>query len=242
MKKKHKNNNKKSDSSYWLYGRHSCVAAMSNEKRVVRRVIATKNIAVELENEPYEIELKDSFYISSILPEGAVHQGIACLVEPIADMRLKDIYDEKIVVILDQVTDPHNIGAIIRSSAAFGAGAVILPKNNAPDETATMAKSASGALELMPMVKIGNLASAIDELKESGFWVIGLDGYADKNLHELDRFDKVALVCGAEGKGMRKLTKEKCDLTAKLPMSDKVESLNVSNAAAVALYELCSKS
>ena len=138
---------------------------------------------------------------------------------------------------LDQVTDPHNIGAILRSAAAFEAAAVILPDANAPEESGTLAKSACGGLEIVPLIRVPNLVRAIETLKKVGFWVIGLDGSAKKTMAQDKLPAKTVFILGSEGDGLRRLTAENCDYMLKLPISDKMESLNVSNAAAIALYE-----
>ena len=177
-------------------------------------------------------------------PPGTVHQGVAALVELLEQPDVADIarqaadLERAVVVVLDQVTDPHNVGAILRSAAAFGALAVVVPDRNAPEENATVAKSASGALEKVPLVRATNLVRALEDLKDAGFWVAGLDGRAPVTLNEAKLSGKIVLVLGSEGEGMRRLTRERCDHLVRLPISGAVESLNVSNAAAVALYEL----
>jgi len=173
----------------------------------------------------------------------AVHQGIVARCQPLPQYDVMDLVDEiadkehALVVVLDQVTDPHNIGAVLRSAAAFNACGVIIPQNGAPDETGVLAKSASGALELIPLVKVKNLTRAMQELKENGFWCIGLDGYAKHSVYQSKLPKKCVIVMGSEGDGLRRLTSENCDDTVKLPMNPAVESLNVSNACAIALYE-----
>jgi 23S rRNA (guanosine2251-2'-O)-methyltransferase len=184
-----------------------------------------------------------------LVPAGAVHQGIALAVEPLPELAIEDVIDRvgpppapgavaQIVVLLDQVSDPHNIGAVLRSAAAFGALALILPEHGAPPITGTLAKAASGAVEHVPILRVVNLVRAIDRLKGAGFWCVGLDESAGQTLAALKLEGRIALVLGGEGDGMRRLTRERCDLVARLPTSGAIASLNVSNAAAIALYEL----
>jgi 23S rRNA (guanosine2251-2'-O)-methyltransferase len=183
-------------------------------------------------------------HLDGLLPPGAVHQGIALVVEPLAAADITSLTElaegreNAVILCLDQVTDPHNVGAILRSAAAFGALGVVVPDRHAPDETGTLAKSASGALERLPLVRVINLVRALDELKQAGFWVAGLAGDAPATLAGAKLSGRIVLVLGSEGEGLRRLTREHCDHLVKLPQSDLVESLNVSNAAAVALYEL----
>lgn len=196
--------------------------------------------------------------IAHLLPPDAVHQGLAALVEPLDQPDLADILDaarartapgaapesaaaRPVLVVLDQVTDPHNVGAILRSAAAFGAGAVIAPKRHAAPETGTLTKAASGAFDAIPYLRVANLVRALAEIKAAGFWTLGLAGDAERTLAEADPGGPIALVVGAEGPGLRRLTREACDLLARLPTRPPIEALNVSNAAAVALYELLAK-
>ena len=229
-------------------------AALANPVRRVRRLIALPESAGELralvadaaarlpEGAP---EILDRRAFEQLLPPAAVHQGMALAAEPLPARDIDDVLDgiseavgPQVIVLLDQVTDPHNIGAILRSAAAFAARAVVLPEHGAPPVTGALAKAASGALEAVPLLRVTNLARTLDRLKQAGFWCLGLEEGAEKTLAETDAGNRVALVLGAEGSGLRRLTRERCDLLARLPTRGKPASLNVSNAAAIALYEL----
>jgi len=179
--------------------------------------------------------------LSKSLPAGAVHQGIAILVAPLEEPSLEDVLarcgDNALVLALDQVTDPHNVGAILRSAAAFGAAGVIVTDRHAPADTGVLAKAASGALELVPLMRAVNLARTMEQLKEAGFWLYGLDERGDAPIGSLDLKGRACIVLGAEGEGLRRLTAEKCDRLVTIPTSAALAALNVSNAAAVALYE-----
>ncbi|WP_340150301.1 23S rRNA (guanosine(2251)-2'-O)-methyltransferase RlmB [uncultured Sneathiella sp.] len=235
----------------WLYGDHAVMAALANPARKLRRLVITKAKLEALDidtrggiEERIAPEVIDKDVISDLLPENAIHQGIALLPAPLPELSLADLPDaassESIVVaVLDQVTDPQNVGAILRSAAAFNISALIVPNRHSPPVTGVLAKAASGALEMVPIIRVGNLSRALDQLAEDGFWRIGLDGHATQKLEDAAKsFQKIAIVLGAEGKGLRPLTAQKCDLLAKLPISSRIESLNVSNAAAITFYEL----
>jgi len=239
----------------WLYGIHPVLAALANPNRKILRIALLGEIeptigpriamlAETLPNGLPDIEILSRETLDRLLPRAAVHQGLGALVEGLEDPDLEDIvratdgHDIARVVVLDQVTDPHNIGAILRSCAGFGVAGVILPERHSPAATAVMAKAASGALERVPFVRVVNLARALDRLKAAGFWCVGLAGEAQTPINEADLTGKIALVVGAEGEGLRRLTRERCDLLVRIPMEKGVESLNVSNAAAIALYEL----
>lgn len=232
-----KKNSQKARNGLWIYGKHAVLSAINNPKRKIKKVIISGDSEIFFEKNIEIIKVTNK-EIEGFLPENSVHQGIACEAEPLPEQDIEDIYESRLLVILDQVTDPHNVGAILRSSAAFGAGGVIMPRDNSPNESGVMAKAASGALDIVPLVKVTNLSKTINELKKNGFWCIGLDGEAKTIIKDVPDYKKTVLVLGAEGKGLRRLTAEKCDLLVKLPMTEKVESLNVSNAAAIALYEL----
>jgi 23S rRNA (guanosine2251-2'-O)-methyltransferase len=228
------------------------MAALANPQRRLHRLLLTNEAAEVIYRNTSNInnlkpERQSREEISRILPPGAVHQGAALLSEPLGDVALEDVIDQAatvenaVIVILDQVTDPQNVGAILRSAAAFNAMAVVVPDRHAPPETAALVKAASGAVEIVPLVRVVNLARAMDDLKAAGFWCAGLDGHAPQSLAAADMTGKVALVLGAEGEGLRRLTRDHCDILVRLPISDRMESLNVSAAAAVALYELARK-
>ncbi|RVT96067.1 23S rRNA (guanosine(2251)-2'-O)-methyltransferase RlmB [Rhodovarius crocodyli] len=231
--------------TYWLHAIHPVQAALTNPARRIRRLLLTADAhaaLVKLVPLPWSVvpEQVDKAHLSSFLPEDAVHQGAAALVEPLAepDWDAAIERNQGPVLVLDQVTDPRNVGAILRSAAAFGAACVIMQDRHAPPETGALARAASGALELVPVLREVNLARALEALKKAGFWVMGLDGDGAQTLAAAAPQDRrVALVLGAEGDGMRRLTREACDEICRLPISPDVESLNVSAAASVALYE-----
>jgi 23S rRNA (guanosine2251-2'-O)-methyltransferase len=228
----------------WLYGKHACVAALENPRRIVHHAYVSRNLVDSFKPHLQGVahSVVDAKDIAKHLPEDAVHQGIAMEVAPLEALELDEVIVEEasFVVVLDQVTDPHNVGAIMRSSAAFGADAVIVHERHSPKESAIIAKVASGALDLIPLVSVTNIVYGLKELQEAGFWCIGLAGEAEKTIGEIaeDKPAKIALVLGAEGDGLRRLTAETCDFLVRLPIHAQMESLNVSNAAAIALYAL----
>jgi len=241
-----------SSNELWLFGKHAVLAALNNPERHIKRLVMTRRSADaykgEISNLPnlkenLNAELVDQDKLTQLLPPEALHQGIAAHVAPLPGRHIDDVCEiipdrKNLILLLDQVTDPHNVGAIIRSAAAFGAKAIITTDRNAPAESGTLAKSASGTLELLPWVRVTNLSRALDQLAEMGYWRLGLDGHAKQSVEQIDMGNNIALILGAEGKGMRKGTADHCDALIKLPISENVESLNVSNAAAVALYAL----
>jgi len=186
--------------------------------------------------------------LGRLVPQDAPHQGVVIEVDPLPDIWLADLLEEtanegpdRPLIVLDQVTDPHNVGAVLRSAAAFNAIGIVTQDRHAPAESGALARSASGALETVPWVRVVNLARALDEIGEAGFWRIGLTGHTDRTLAQAIGSGRIALVLGAEGEGMRQNTEAHCDELAKLPISHKVESLNVSNAAAIALYAVATR-
>ncbi len=226
-------------SGHLLYGLHAVGAALANPARTIHDVWVTPGADKRLDwpstrsgrprsTSPAEID--------AMLPD-AVHQGVAARVEPLPMLGIEDTERMTRVVVLDQITDPHNLGAILRSAAAFGIEALVTTERHAPAATGLVAKTASGALERVPLVRVTNLARALDALKDTGFFCVGLAGEASADLEDaVAGATKLALVMGAEGPGLRRLTRERCDVLARIPMTHAIESLNVSNAAAIAFY------
>jgi 23S rRNA (guanosine2251-2'-O)-methyltransferase len=225
-----------------FYGRHAVIAALANPDRVVRKIWGTREALAALELPPVlPIVYADVADLGRMVPGDAPHQGIVAEVEALEDVWLGDALeqgrdDRRPVMVLDQVTDPHNVGAILRSAAAFDALCIVTQDRHAPPESGALARAASGALEIMPWVRVVNLARALDEIAEANYWRIGLAGDADMVLSDAIGESRVALVMGAEGEGLRHNSMAHCDILAKLPISPRMESLNVSNAAAIALY------
>lgn len=222
-------------------------AALANPNRTVRKIWGTREALAALDLPPVvPITYADVADLGRLVPSDAPHQGLVAEVDPLEDIWLGDLLheaqdDQRPLVVLDQVTDPHNVGAILRSAAAFDALAIVTQDRHAPPESGTVARSASGALETVPWVRVVNLARALEEIAEAGFWRIGLTGHANQTLAEAMGTQRICIVLGAEGEGMRQNTEAHCDELAKLPISPKVESLNVSNAAAIALYAVAAR-
>jgi 23S rRNA (guanosine2251-2'-O)-methyltransferase len=228
---------KPSDGSVWIYGTHAVMAALANPKRKVLDLRATRNAAEALP-EGTRVNLIEGEELSAKLPAGAVHQGVAIRVMPLPVMEIDEAIPDAagIVLVLDQVTDPQNIGAIFRSAAAFGARAIIQQDRKAPPITGALAKAAVGGIEFVPDVRVVNISQTIKQLSDDGWLTVGLSGEADKDLAEVLDGSPVALVMGAEGKGLRHLVAERCDVLARIPIGAQMESLNVSAASAIALY------
>ena len=241
-------------SPYWLFGVHPIEAALRNPRRRPHRLLhsaeaaahhaALLQLAKARPQGAPRLEPVDRETLARLLPPGAVHQGLALLAEPLPAVDIYEVCDgladadQAALLVLDQVTDPHNVGAILRSAAAFGARAVICTERHAAAETGVLAKAASGALELVPLVAVTNLARAMETLKEAGVWCVGLAAEAEQTIAAANLTGKTAIVLGAEGSGLRRLTRAHCDLLVRLPTQGPIAQLNVSNAAAVALYEL----
>ncbi|HVL78572.1 MAG TPA: 23S rRNA (guanosine(2251)-2'-O)-methyltransferase RlmB [Sphingomicrobium sp.] len=238
-KKSHQGHGNPNRPRFW--GKHAVAAALDNPDRRVLKAWATREAAGFMQF-PAEVPVTfaDVADLGRLVPGDAPHQGVVIEVEPLEDIWLGDLIHEAperaVLLVLDQVTDPHNVGAILRSAAAFGAVGIVTQDRHSPPESGVVAKAASGALERVPWARVVNLARALEEIAEGGFWRIGLTGDAETDLKDALGPRRVALVLGAEGPGMRPNTRDHCDALARLPIGEAVESLNVSNAAAVALY------
>jgi 23S rRNA (guanosine2251-2'-O)-methyltransferase len=223
-----------------LFGWHTVTAALHNPARRLRKLLTTENAARRLAEEKVPVSLGPEIVrpdaIAARLPPDAVHQGIYAETDPLPSPPIEELATDGVVLVLDQITDPHNVGAIFRSAAAFAATAIVTTARHSPEATGVLAKSASGALEHLPLITVQNLARTLAALKARGFLVIGLDSSGEDDLDGLALRRPLALVLGAEGKGLRQLTKETCDHVARLDLPGAIQSLNVSNAAAVALY------
>jgi len=223
-----------------LYGWHTVAAALKNPRRRIRKIIATENAVHRLAEEgftlPVEPEIVRPDAIAAKLSPDAVHQGLLVEADPLPALDIAALPAEGTVLVLDQITDPHNVGAILRSAAAFAVGAIVTTARHSPEATGVLAKSASGALDLVPIVTVPNLARALTALKDRGFLTVGLDSAGETDLAAAPLRAPLALVLGAEGKGLRALTRETCDIRARLDLPGAIKSLNVSNAAAIALY------
>ncbi|HEX3484992.1 MAG TPA: RNA methyltransferase [Micropepsaceae bacterium] len=236
-----------SEGAFWLYGLHAAKAALANPHRTVRKAVLSERGQAELGPDLAKAKVSNIVQqspdnISRLLPPGAVHQGVALLCEPLPPRDFEEVLSgmpaPRLVAVLDQVTDPHNEGAILRSAAAFGVAAVIVQDRHAPPESGALAKAASGGLDLVPRIPVVNIARALEELGRLGFYRIALAADGEAALREAAPEGDVAIVLGAEGSGLRRLVRERCDAAAFIPMGGAMESLNVSNAAAIAFYEL----
>ena len=223
-----------------LYGWHTVKAALENPERRIRRLLATENAARRLSEEgtplPIQPELVRPDAIAGLAGSEAVHNGLYAEADPLPSPDIADIAPAGLVLAFDQITDPHNVGAILRTAAGFAVAAIVTTARHSPEATGVLAKSASGALEYVPIVTVQNLARALGELKERSYLVVGLDSTGDVGLDEASLRAPLALVLGAEGKGLRQLTRTTCDQVARLDLPGRIKSLNVSNAAALALY------
>lgn len=236
----------------WLYGLHAVLAALANPRRRCRRLVVAAPAGRDLEGRlddaaggsgvarpaPETLERRE---VERLLPGGAVHQGLALLADDLPRTSLEAFCRQgggSPAVVLDQATDPRNVGAVLRAAAAFGAGAVVVHARGSPQATGALAKAASGALEKVPLVRAANIVRAMEALKDAGYWCLGLDAGAAATIAEAGVSGRLALVLGSEGGGLRRLTRQTCDLVARIPTTDRMDSLNLSTAAAIALYQL----
>jgi len=223
-----------------LYGWHPVKAALENPARGIRRLLATENAVRRLAEDHVPLRVEPELVrpqaIAQRLSPDALHQGLLVEADPLPSPELEELAPEGIVLVLDQITDPHNVGAILRTAAGFAVAAIVTTARHSPEATGVLAKSASGALEYVPIVTVQNLARALSALRESGYLLVGLDSTGDCDLGDAALRAPLALVLGAEGKGLRQLTRATCDLVARLDLPGRIKSLNVSNAAALALY------
>jgi 23S rRNA (guanosine2251-2'-O)-methyltransferase len=223
-----------------LYGWHTVGAALANPQRQIRKLLLTENAARRLADDKIDLRVTPEIVRPSVidarLGPDAVHQGLLAEAEPLPSPDIETLSQEGIVLVLDQITDPHNVGAIMRSAAAFAVKAIVTTARHSPEATGVLAKSASGALELVPLVTVPNLARALNELNDQGFMTVGLDSEGSDDLGAMTLRQPLALVLGAEGKGLRQLTRDTCSAVARLDMPGEIKSLNVSNAAVLALY------
>src|SRR4051794_13204226 len=230
----------RSDSPVILYGWHTVAAALGNPQRKIRKLLLTENAARRLREEKIDTRVTPEIVRPNLIDQrlgpDAVHQGLLAEADPLDSPELDTLPLEGIVLVLDQITDPHNVGAIMRSAAAFAVNAIVTTARHSPEATGVLAKSASGALEMVPLITVQNLARALNELNDIGFMTVGLDSEGSENLGAVELRQPLALVLGAEGKGLRQLTRETCSVVARLDMPGEIKSLNVSNAAVLALY------
>ena len=249
-KRKHKNPHKDrktlADSSQlYIYGSHAVRAAVDNPKRHIKNLYLTENAAHELAEvlarRGITAEIRKPAQLAALLPADAVHQGMVLETMPLAEPDLADLAASgKLMLVLDQVSDPRNVGAILRAAAVFGAGGISLPRRNSPPPSGALAKTASGALEVVPMAPVTNLARALESLHKAGYMSVGLDERGDTLIGDVPKDGPLAVVMGAEGPGLRRLTRETCDMLARLPVADDAgfATLNVATATAVTLYAL----
>jgi 23S rRNA (guanosine2251-2'-O)-methyltransferase len=229
-----------SDGPVILYGWHTVSLALANPARRIRKLLLTENAARRLAEEQIETKVTPEIVrpsqIDQLLGPDAVHQGLLAEADPLPSPDIDTLEPDGIILVLDQITDPHNVGAIMRSAAAFAVKAIVTTARHSPEATGVLAKSASGALELVPIITVTNLARALTQLNERGFFTVGLDSEGSDDLAAIALQQPLALVLGAEGKGLRQLTRETCSAVARLDMPGQIKSLNVSNAAVLALY------
>lgn len=236
--------------SKWLYGKHACIAALQNKKRTIHKVLVTEQFYIHnkhlfLLHKKYELKITDKKTLQTLLPNNAAHQGIAVQVSALLQYSLPELLhsytENSTILVLDNITDAHNVGAIVRTAVAFTVKAIIVPRHNSLHDTSVLAKTSSGMIEVMPIVTVTNLITTLKLLKDHGYWCYGMTTASETSLQSMVMYDKSAIILGAENKGIRKLVIENCDCLVKIPISSRVASLNVSNAAAIVLYDLWCK-
>ena len=237
--------NKSHANSQWIWGTHAVLAALQNEERSLEKLVLTEEVRDEMPEELLKkcpSQILERREMERLLPTGAVHQGIGLKAKALPSMAIEDLLveleDNDVLLILDHVTDPHNVGAILRTCAAFNVKALIMTDRNAPPLSGALAKTASGALERVPVILVTNLARTLETLKKHEIWTIGLAEEGEKSLQHTGLPGKKALVMGGEGEGLRRLTREHCDILAKLPTNPEFPTLNVSVAAGISIYAL----
>jgi 23S rRNA (guanosine2251-2'-O)-methyltransferase len=249
MKRDHKlerNRTETNPGTFWLYGIHAARAALVNPRRTIVRAMVTEPVWRQLEGgqkPSFPVEISGPDKIGQVLPNGAVHQGVALLCEPLPALDLGEFLEvhqagRRHIAVLDQITDPHNEGAILRSADAFGFRAVIVQSRHSPPESGVLAKAASGALDLIARIEVVNISRALEEIGRAGIWRIALTDDGEEEISDAASSGEMALVLGAEGTGLRRLVRERCDASACIAMLGSTPSLNVSNAAAIAFYEI----
>jgi 23S rRNA (guanosine2251-2'-O)-methyltransferase len=244
MSKREKNNTR--EESVWIYGKHAVRAALQNPKRKILRFIVLESCRNYWEEcrllQRINIEIVDKNFFNALFGKEAIHQGCAVLAKQLPECSveelIKDESDMRPFVFLDQISDPQNIGSILRAAAVFGARATVVTENNSPPLTPAVIKAASGAVEHVPLIRVTNLVRTINDLKKNGFWCMGLDERSDKKICEISLNEKLIIVIGSEGDGMRRLTRETCDFLVQLPAFANFSTLNAAQAATISLYEV----
>ena len=248
MNKKNKINKKSKllKNMVWIYGKHAVKAAVHNKNREISRLVVLESSKDFIEHLDYKAkllkpEIVDRNFLSAIFGKDATHQGCAVLAKNFEELSLEDILDnesdDRPIIFLDQITDPQNIGSILRASAVFGARAVVVTDTNSPELTPAICKIASGALEVIPLIRVVNFVNSINLLKKNGFWIVGTSENSEKKLDEIDLSGKNAFIIGSEGEGIRRLTRDNCDFLVQLPSEGAFTTLNAAQAATVSLYE-----
>ena len=244
MKSKHIRKVDTNKHAIWIYGKHAVKAALLNPQREISRFIileSTKDFVDECGDISIKSEIVDRDFFTALFGRDSIHQGCAIFTKKLPEVFLEDIIedekDSRPIIFLDQVKDPQNIGTVLRAAAVLGARAVVVTENNTPQITPVIAKAASGALEIIPLIRIVNLFHTVKHLKEKGFWCVGLDENAKQKMHEISLDGKFIFIIGSEGEGMRRLSKEACDFLVQLPSFGNFSTLNAAQAATISLYE-----